>query len=66
MGRGITQPTLERRADARTAALDGNDPWPHLPGRIVSHVLRMAALELGHPVPFVVLSEADDTPRRHA
>jgi hypothetical protein len=31
-----------------------------LPGRLVPHVLRVAALELGHPMPFVILVESHD------
>jgi hypothetical protein len=31
-----------------------------LPRRIVTHVLAVAAFEIGHPVLFVVLMESDD------
>ena len=35
-------------------------PLPHLPGRVVPHVLAVAALELGDPVSLLVLMEAGD------
>lgn len=46
----------------RGATLLGNDPRPQLPGRIVSHVLLMAALEVSHPVARRILMVADDPP----
>ena len=64
-GRGIAEWALERRADARMAALDGNDPRPHLPGRIVANVLGVAALEVGNPMVLVVLVKAHNAPGRH-
>jgi hypothetical protein len=47
------------------AALDGNDPRAHLPGRIVANVLRVAALEVGNPMVLVVLVKPHDAPGRH-
>ena len=38
-------------------------PWPLLPRRIVTHVLRMAALQVGDPIADVVLMEPDDAAR---
>ena len=36
------------------AAFGGGDPGPQLPRWIVTHVLRVAALEVGDPVTFLV------------
>ena len=49
-GWATAQWALERCAYARVAALDGNYPGAHLPGRIVTNVLGVAALEVGHPM----------------
>ena len=38
----------------------GDHPGPVLPGRIMPHVLGVTALEVGNPVSFFVLMEADD------
>jgi hypothetical protein len=43
-----------------STALLTDHPGTNLPGRIVTHVLLMAARELGHPVPLVVLMETSD------
>ncbi len=42
------------------------NPGEYLPGRIVPDVLRMAALELGNPFPFEILSKSDITLLAHA
>jgi hypothetical protein len=39
----------------------GEHPFADLPGRVVPHMLRVATLELGDPVPFVILPEPDDS-----
>src|SRR5665213_2575880 len=51
---------LKRSAEEAATALCGHDPGPHLPRRIVAHVLRMSAFEIGHPVLLNVLMKADD------
>ena len=62
----ITEPTFERRAEPLVASLDGNHPRPHLPGWIVTHVLRVPAFEVRHPVVLRVPMESDDPSYRHA
>jgi hypothetical protein len=47
--------------EARTSSF-GHHPVSHLPGRIVTHVLGVAALEIGDPMTFVILMKADDLP----
>jgi hypothetical protein len=44
------------------AALIGNDPRTHLPGRVVPDVLGMSTLQVGYPVTLVVLVKGDDPP----
>ena len=56
----ITQHTLELDAKGCRASLGSQDPGPQLPGRVMSHVLAMSALEFGHPVAFLVQMEPDD------
>ena len=48
-------------ADVALAAFFGDDPGPGGPRRIVPDVLRMAAIQIGHPVQFFVLMEGCDT-----
>ena len=38
-------------------ALSGHYPGANLPRGIVTYVLRMSALQVGHPVSFVILME---------
>ena len=40
------------------------NPWSLLPGRIVSHVNSVAALEVSHPLLLFVRVKADDPSRR--
>jgi hypothetical protein len=47
-------------ADETRTSRFGRHPRPRLPRRIVPHVLRVAALELGNPMSFIILMEADD------
>lgn len=56
----ITVGTLERRPQPALSPLGGDHPPALLPGRTVSDVLTVAALEERHPVPHLVLLEADD------
>lgn len=46
--------------DARRASFRRRHPWTALPRRIVTHVLRMAACEVGDPIAAVVLVKSDD------
>jgi hypothetical protein len=41
-------------------AMSRDDPGADLPRRIVAHVLGMSALQVGHPLPFVILMKSDD------
>ena len=52
--------TLELHAEKARASLRRDDPRPLFHRRVVPNVARVAALEVGHPVAFVVLMEADD------
>ena len=56
----MAEHTIQLRAEVRVAPFRRGDPDPDLPRRIVSDMLRMPALELGHPVAFLVLMVADD------
>jgi hypothetical protein len=47
-------------ADKACSARLGQNPGARLHRRIVPHVLRMTALQVGNPVSFLVLVEADD------
>jgi hypothetical protein len=49
---------LEHRLEPASPTLLARHPATNLPGRIMTHVLAMAALQLGHPVPLLVLMEA--------
>jgi hypothetical protein len=53
----------EYGAEERAAPLGRRHPRPHLPRRVVPHVLRVAALELGHPMLFLVAMETHDPAR---
>jgi hypothetical protein len=58
----LTSDTIQGAADHGGAAFRRLHPGPDLPRRLVPHVLRMAALELGYQVPFGVFVKADDPP----
>ena len=45
---------VARCTECGCAPLRGRDPWPTQPRRVVTHVLLMAALELGDPVAVVI------------
>ena len=51
---------MELAADVAIAAFFGDDPGASGPGRIVADVLRMAAIQIGHPVRFFILVEGGD------
>lgn len=53
---------IKYRTEHRLAAGFTEHPWAALPGRIVAHVLRVAAFELGHPMPLVIDAKANDSP----
>jgi hypothetical protein len=55
----IAAGTLERRPQPALPARRSEDPFAFLPRRTVTDVLAMAALEERHPVPYLVLLEAD-------
>ena len=55
-----THTTGEVGPDPGPPPLDRHHPRPDLPRRIVSHVLLVTALELGHPVIRIILMEAGD------
>jgi hypothetical protein len=56
----VAEHTLELRAQMRRAPFRCRDPHPDLPRRIVPDMLRMPALELGHPVAFLIPAVTDD------
>ena len=60
LARRVAVGTLERRTQPALTTLRGEYPRAFLPGRPVTHVLAVAALEERHPVPHLVLLEADD------
>jgi hypothetical protein len=51
---------LKLDTEAALPALRGRHPRTLLPGRTMAHVLRVAALKLGHPVGVLVLMETYD------
>src|SRR6185437_797960 len=51
---------LKRRADHALPPRGGGDPWTADPGRIVTHVLVVSAVELGHPVLLLVAMVTGD------
>lgn len=57
---GITVGALEWGPQPALSPLGGNHPPALLPGRTVADVLTVAAPEKRHPVPHLVLLEADD------
>lgn len=57
---------VQHGAEHGPATFFGYNPGPVLPGRIVPHVLRVAAFQVGDPVVFLVGVEADDPPRNTA
>src|SRR5438477_557819 len=50
----------EAAPQGRRAAFGRLRPGPALPGRIVAHMLEVAAREFGHPIAHFVAMEADD------
>jgi hypothetical protein len=59
--RTLTETAVQRRAQPRVSRLLLEHPRPLLPGRIMPHVLRMPALQIGHPMPLCVLMKSDDS-----
>jgi hypothetical protein len=51
---------VEQGADPSCSFVRIDDPGAHLPGRIVAHVLLVAARQFGHPRSFVILVESRD------
>jgi hypothetical protein len=58
----VAEQALELRAEVLGTAFGGRDPEPDLPGRIVSNVLGVPALELGDPMSFLVLMVTNNRP----
>jgi hypothetical protein len=55
-----TDDAHENRSEMFGATGLGDHPWPLLPRRIVTHVLRVATLQVGDPIADVVLVKPDD------
>src|SRR5437762_2637389 len=49
---------VQPHPEPAAAAFRGDDPRATLPRRVVADVLVVPALQLGHPVPFLILVEA--------
>jgi hypothetical protein len=62
-GLGAAQHALQLGMQVLCASFSCRHPNPHLPRRIVAHVLRVSALEISHPVAFVIGVIPDDLPR---
>ncbi len=56
----VTQAAFEHGSQMIGAPAWCHHPFPHLPGWVVSHVLGVATVELGHPVAYVIPVEARD------
>ena len=56
----VTPLTVDDHADTSRPTIGCCDPRATFERRTMPHVLPVAALEFGHPVPFVVLGEAGD------
>ena len=56
----IASHALELGAEEACAARLGHHPWSHLPRWLVTHVLRMTANEIRHPMSLVILVVPDD------
>src|SRR4051812_1428830 len=52
--------TFELASQRARAAFGRHNPWPVDPRRAMAHVLRVAAFQVGDPVPLVVLMKAGD------
>jgi hypothetical protein len=63
--RSLALHAVERRPDEPRPPLIRNHPRPHLPRRLVPHVLPVPALKLSDPMSFVVLIKPDDPAGRH-
>src|SRR5262245_52495891 len=61
----VAERAFDRRAEARSPALRGLRPRAVLPGRPVTHMLRVAAGELRDPVSVLILTESGDSRERH-
>jgi len=56
----VTDDAVQRGTQPAATALLRQDPRPHLPWRIVAHVLIVTALQFGDPVAGLVLMESGD------
>lgn len=57
----VAAPAFQDAAQAAVPALLSRDPRPDLPRRVVTHVLRVPALQLRDPVPLLVLIVPHDS-----
>jgi hypothetical protein len=55
-----TAAAVQQHSQVSFPALRRDDPGASLPGRIVAHVLGMAALQVGHPMPLLILMEVNN------
>jgi hypothetical protein len=56
----VASPAVHDDADPGLPPFGRGDPRATLERRAVPHVLTVAAVEIGHPMTFVVLRETDD------
>ena len=56
---------VEDPAESALAAFGSRDPVASGPGRIVTHVLSVAAFEIGDPMAVFIEMKADDAPGSH-
>lgn len=56
----VTLDTVQSNPQPTVAALGSDDPGAAFPGRIVADMLVVSALQLGDPVPLLVLVKARD------
>jgi hypothetical protein len=58
----VTENAVQGSTDEASSPIFRRHPRPNLPGRIVPHVLGMAALEFGNPMLLIILVESNDSP----
>jgi hypothetical protein len=56
----LAQQTIQAAANHGRAALRSLHPGPHLPWRLVTHMLPVPTLKLGYPLTFGVLVKPDN------
>ena len=61
MRRGfVAADAVQLDAESGGASFWRGNPWAYLPRRIVANVLAVPALQLGQPMPFVILVKSND------